>query len=291
MLSAKPRKSIRGQFTHFLKSNGYSERTIDTYLFHIEKLSERYSIDNLRYKDIVLAISDPEFSLRYRQVIVAALKQYYHFLMWKGSRDSHPCPNLRIRSNYSKNFLQQDFLSADELQLLRSREQRYRLLDLRDKVLLSFMTIQGLSPAELQKIDIDHVNLNTQKILVAGSRKYKKRALNLLKDQADLISDYLNDSRPYLVKSGTRSLILGLSGERISTDSIHYLISTLKDIVPDKKITPSMIRQSVICWWINDLKIPLEQAQLMSGHRWISSTQKYEFRKVEDDLALVNRWQ
>jgi integrase/recombinase XerD len=284
-------KTRSNHFRLYLKSQGYSEHSIKTYLFHIEKLSEKYIIDQFTYKETVLAISDPTYSLRYRQVIVAALKQYFHFLMWCGKRDSHPCPNLRIRSNYSKNFLKQDFLSADELQLLRTRKQRYQLLDLRDQVLLSLMTIQGLSPAELVHLDVQHIKFGSEKLFVPASRKNKQRTLSLLPQQIELFAAYINEVRPAITKSNTKAFLLAKTGERLSADCIHYLISTLKDIVPEKTVTPSTIRQSVICWWINDLKIPLEQVQLMSGHRWISATQRYEFRKTEDDLALVNKWQ
>lgn len=291
MQSTSQLKANNAQFELYLKSSDYSKHSIQTYLFHINKLRALYDIDTFSYQEVIKVISDPSFSLRYRQVMVAALKQYYYFLMWNGTRNAHPCPNLKIRSNFGKNYLQQDFLSGEELQLLRSREQRYQHLDLRDKALLSLLTIQALSLSELARIDVAHVNTQTGRLYVPGSRKYKRRALNLLKEQRVLLDQYIEEVRPKLLKKPTQALIIGMTGGRISTDSIHYLISTLKDVIPDKKITPSMIRQSVISWWINDLKIPLEQAQLMSGHRWISSTQKYEFRKMEDDLSLVNKWQ
>jgi integrase/recombinase XerD len=115
--------------------------------------------------------------------------------------------------------------------------------------------------------------------------------LNLLPEQVALIAAYIHESRSLLTGSTETALLVGMNGKRITTDSIHYLISTLSGMIPDKRITPQIIRQSVITWWINDLKIPLEQAQLMSGHRWISSTQKYEFTNSEEDVALVNKWQ
>jgi integrase/recombinase XerD len=285
------RKSYLEQFRIFLTNLAYSQKTIDTYVFHVEKLKENFSVDKFQYKDVIRTISDPKFSLRYRQVIVAALKQYYHFLMWNGTRHDHPCPNLRIRSNFSKNFIQQDFLTSEELRLLRGRIQRYQLLDLRDKVLLSILTIQGLAPNEVCALNLQHVNLLNKTVSVAASRKYKKRKLNLLPEQVALIAAYIHESRSLLTGSTETALLVGMNGKRITTDSIHYLISTLSGMIPDKRITPQIIRQSVITWWINDLKIPLEQAQLMSGHRWISSTQKYEFTNSEEDVALVNKWQ
>jgi integrase/recombinase XerD len=279
------------QFSAYLKSNGYAEKTIMTYLFHIDKVQSTRLLDNLTYKQIILIISDPSFSIRYRQVIVAALKQYYHYLVWAGIRESHPCPNLRIRSNYSQNFLQHDFLTSEELGLIRNRIQRYPQLELRDKVLLSLLTIQGLAPIELTGLNLKDVNLNRRTLRITQNRKYRQRSLNLLPEQIDLIVAYIHSCRNRLCSENEQALLVGMTGKRMTTDSIHYIISTMKYVVPDKQLTPQLIRQSVITWWINDLKIPLEQVQLMSGHRWISSTQKYEFRKMSDELALVNRWQ
>jgi integrase/recombinase XerD len=279
------------QFHVYLKANGYAEKTIATYLFHIDKMQSTCSLEKLGYKQIILIISDPAFSIRYRQVIVAALKQYYHYLVWAGIRESHPCPNLRIRSNYSQNFLQHDFLTSEELVLIRNRIQRYPQLELRDKVLLSLLTIQGLAPIELTGLNLKDVNLNRRTLRIMQNRKYRQRSLNLLPEQIDLIVAYIHSCRNRLCSENEQALLVGMTGKRMTTDSIHYIISTMKYVVPDKQLTPQLIRQSVITWWINDLKIPLEQVQLMSGHRWISSTQKYEFRKMSDELVLVNKWQ
>lgn len=279
------------QFHVYLKANGYAEKTIATYLFHIDKMQSTCPLEKLGYKQIILIISDPAFSIRYRQVIVAALKQYYHYLVWAGIRESHPCPNLRIRSNYSQNFLQHDFLTSEELVLIRNRIQRYPQLELRDKVLLSLLTIQGLAPIELTGLNLKDVNLNRRTLRITQNRKYRQRSLNLLPEQIDLIVAYIHSCRNRLCSENEQALLVGMTGKRMTTDSIHYIISTMKYVVPDKQLTPQLIRQSVITWWINDLKIPLEQVQLMSGHRWISSTQKYEFRKMSDELVLVNKWQ
>lgn len=278
-------------FIQYLNQSGISEQTCRTYNFHIEKIRAIQNPDELEYSDIINLVSHPDYSLRYRQVIVAALKQYFNYLIWLGKRSGHPCLHLRIRSNFSKNYLQQDFLSEDELALIRNRKSRYSLLDKRDKVLFSLLTVQGLTPTELSSLNVSDVRLSQAKINVRASRKYKLRSLNLLSEQVHLINEYLLVARPKLMEQDERALLIGMNGERVTTDTVHYLISTLKGLFPDKKLTPLMVRQSVISWWINKLKIPPEQVQLMTGHRWLSSTQKYEFRDPKDDLMLVNRWQ
>ena len=73
-------------------------------------------------------------------------------------------------------------------------------------------------------------------------------------------------------------------------DDIHYLVSTFKGLFPDRNLTPSSIRQSVIANWLNEKKIPLEQVQLMSGQKWISTTVKYRQNNLEEQRELMNKW-
>lgn len=56
---------------------------------------------------------------------------------------------------------------------------------------------------------------------------------------------------------------------------------------PDRSLSPKTIRDSVIALWLNDLKIPLEQVQLMAGHRWISSTERYVQTSIEEQRELL----
>ena len=84
--------------------------------------------------------------------------------------------------------------------------------------------------------------------------------------------------------------VCGKLGTLISVDDIHYLVSTLKGLFPDRNLTPSNIRQSVIANWLNEKKIPLEQVQLMSGQKWISTTIKYRQNNIEEQRELMNKW-
>lgn len=77
------------------------------------------------------------------------------------------------------------------------------------------------------------------------------------------------------MRQETNAFILGKLGNRITVDDINYLVSTYKELFPDRNLNPGTIRQSVISNWLNEKKLPLEQVQLMSGQRWISTTVKY----------------
>ncbi len=73
----------------------------------------------------------------------------------------------------------------------------------------------------------------------------------------------------------------------------HYSYTlTAPDTLFDMKVLyyGATIRQSVIANWLNEKKLPLEQVQLMAGHRWISSTLKYRQNNIEQQRELMNKW-
>ena len=59
---------------------------------------------------------------------------------------------------------------------------------------------------------------------------------------------------------------------------------------PDRNLSPATIRQLMIANWLNEKKIPLEQAQLMAGQKWISTTVKYRQVNMEEQREMMNRW-
>lgn len=278
------------EFGLYLRRNGYSVRSISTYCFVIHKTGRVLNYNTCSYSAVLGAISDSNYSLRYRQTIVAALKKYFHYLVEYSIRKDHPCARLIIRGNYDTRIIESDCLNQDELRTLQVREQRYSILDLRDKLLLSLLTVQGITAEEACRIKLQHILNDPGNITILRSRKLAGRKLRLLPHQTSLLHDYLQHARPKLERENTDYLLLGKTGQPITSDCIHYLVSTLQHKVPAKKLTPTLIRQSVIVWWINVLKLPIEQVQIMCGHRWLSTTEKYRFHNAAEEVRLVNRW-
>ena len=57
----------------------------------------------------------------------------------------------------------------------------------------------------------------------------------------------------------------------------------------EKDISPMNIRSSVIHYWLNERKFPLEDVQIMAGHRYPSSTEKYLRTDVDEQRGAVTR--
>jgi hypothetical protein len=64
----------------------------------------------------------------------------------------------------------------------------------------------------------------------------------------------------------------------------------MKSLFPHKNLNPQTIRKSVITNWLNEQKIPLEDVQLLSGQKWMSSTERY-VKGNKNAVKMCNCWQ
>jgi integrase/recombinase XerD len=222
--------------------------------------------------------------------LLNGMKKYFDFLIDIGLRDDHPCKNLQLRTLRKKEIIHQDLFSGKELELLLDREERYEDLKQKNQVLVSLLIYQGLNSSEIAALNTSHVDLDKGTVFIKASKKISQRHLELNNAQYRLFDRYLNEGRKSLHKTETNALILGKLGNRITVDDIHYLVSTFKGLFPDRNLTPAGIRQSVIANWLNEKKIPLEQAQLMAGQKWISSTLKYRQANLDEQREMMNKW-
>jgi len=82
----------------------------------------------------------------------------------------------------------------------------------------------------------------------------------------------------------------GKLGTPLTVDDVNYMVSTYKPLFPDRNLNALTIRMSVISNWLNEKHFPLEQVQLMAGHRWISTTARYRYTPIEEQREMINRF-
>ncbi|OYU94739.1 MAG: integrase [Bacteroidetes bacterium B1(2017)] len=171
-----------------------------------------------------------------------------------------------------------------------NRPERYPILKLRNQVLMSLLIYQGLSSNEVCKICLSDIDLDLERIRVKGNRIIKGRIINLMPSQVELFERYSKESRCKLIHKNTPNFLIGKTGNAISVDEINYLVETFKFLFPSKSLNPKTIRQSVIYNWINFYKLPLEDVQLLAGHKHISSTLKYQLPNMQVFTSLINKY-
>jgi integrase/recombinase XerD len=281
-------------FERYLHQIGHTPSTIKSYVFSNKVfLLDNPKPENFTYKDVVNYLSEKCQDYQNgntKNFLLNGMKKYFDYLVEIGKRDDHPCKTLHLRNLRKKEIIHQDLFSSKELELLLEREERYEDLKQKNQVIISLLIYQGLNSAEITALDTSHIDLDKGIIFIKASKKISQRHLELNNRQYRLFDRYLNEGRKSLLRIETKPFVLGKLGNRITVDDIHYLISTYKSLFPDRNLTPSNIRQSVIANWLNEKKIPLEQVQLMSGQKWISTTVKYRQVNLDEQREMMNKW-
>lgn len=273
----------------------YTPTTSRIYLFEIQHYIQYFGqpkAQQATYQDIMNYLS----FLRNRydnpgtiNRIICAIRQYYFWLNKTGQRPDHPCRYLRIRDRQSADIQIQDLLKPESLQRLLQRKERYGLLEERNQVILTLLVYQALQSKEIARLQVQDVDLNKATISIKATPRSNERTLNLQSNQVMIFYRYLNEVRPQLMKTPTDTLILTSRGTAEKGEGIHYLVETFRPLFPNKRLTPTTIRQSVIA---NKLQAGegLRQVQVFAGHKRISATEKYRQSNLEQLQEQVNQY-
>ena len=221
--------------------------------------------------------------------IVHSVKCYYRYLQATGQREDHPCRQLRIKDGKAAPVQVQDLLDEHELKRLLVREERFAAYALRNRLILSLLVHQALLTRELCGLLIGDVDLERATIYVRETSGTNARTLPLQAEQVMLIHRYLSEYRARLIKQDTEALLISGRGRAENGGGIHYLVTTMRKVIPHKRLTPMTIRQSVIA---AKLKVgrDLRVVQVFAGHRQPSSTEAYRTNNLEELRTAVRKY-
>jgi len=221
--------------------------------------------------------------------ILQSLKQYFFYLIEIKKRSDHPCRYLSIKDHTSGQMQLQDFLKINQLQKLLHRKERYKILEIRNQVIMSLLVNQALRVQEMCSLKVENIDLKQATIYIQSTAKTNARTLNLKSSQIMLLHNYLHEVRKELLKVDTQNLIITKSGTAEKGEGIHYLVSTFRHLYPSKKLTPTTIRQSVITHLLSsgtDLRI----VQVFAGHKKPSATEKYRPTNLEKLQSSIEKY-
>ncbi|MFA6924708.1 MAG: tyrosine-type recombinase/integrase [Bacteroidales bacterium] len=282
------------EIENYIYRMGHSKQTARSYMYAIRNfLNSNPDAKNYRYKDVLNYMSEKVRDYKNSDTkngILGAVKKYYDFLVDIGLRNDHPCRALILRKRKNKDIIHQDLFSSAELEMLMNREERYEKLRLKNQTLISILIYQGLTVGEMINLKINNIDFDNGTIYIKASRKFASRHLELVPKQFRIIERYARESRENLLKCETEKLLIGMRGNPITVEDINYVVETFKPLFPDRNLNPMTVRMSVIANWLNEKRIPLEQVQLMAGHKWISATARFRFTPIEEQRELINKF-
>ena len=222
--------------------------------------------------------------------ILYAIKAYYRYLVETGQRIDHPGSQLRIKDLEPDQMQTQDFLAPNELALLlRPRPERYAILTNRNQVIIGLLVHQALIIREIGALRVADIDLKAATVQVPATSKTEGRKLRLDAAQVMVLHAYLNEDRPQLLRDETDHLLLTQRGTPERGEGVHYLVETLRKLVPGKRLTPTVIRQSVIAQRLKAGE-DLRKVQAFAGHKKISATEKYKQTNLIELRLAVERF-
>lgn len=281
-------------YEEYLHREGYAKSTIGSYTRNQQFFTrwcdqKGYNPSEMEYKECLEYVKKLRKEKPTKSTvkhIVGALKTYFNYLVEIEQRFDNPMQSINIRG--ISRTLNHNLLEYDELENLYYSYETENLASfddasvaIRNKVIVGLMTYQGLSTTTLKALQYDHIRLEKGRIYVPSTRNSNSRVLELKPQQMIPIIHYLEKHREILqdkLYNYSNDLFLGNTEKFVLVNRIFTKLKRINHKVTNNK----QIRASVITHWLK--KYNIREVQYMVGHRYISSTERYQ----QDDLENLH---
>ena len=213
---------------------------------------------------------------------LATLRSFYGFLLKKKLIKAIPTNKINMPKIEKKAPM---ILTSDEVEILLSQPKSNDLKGIRDKAMLEFAYATGMKVSEIINLDLKDVNLVDS--YVVCNEGYSKRVVPLGRISKEALVEYLDNSRPYLLKTeDEKPLFVNIMGNRLTRQGFWKIIKQYQEQAHiDKEITPHVLRHSFATHLLQN-GADMRAVQTMLGHTDIASTQVY--MKLIDDQYKEN---
>lgn len=297
-------------FKSYLKQQELSKTTAQMYYYQTMNFisfldKDNTEAQNCTEKEIMLYLGSLQkkgISTETRKLRLSAFKHFFSYQIEIGQRNDNPANKIKLQGGQRQKLY--PILSPQELQSIyenykapKENDPRshhnwftsYKLSKERNKVIIGLLFNQGITTAEVSRIQLDDLDLRNGKIDIRGARMGKDRTLELKSSQIMDIMEYQYKTRNELLKyytEPTKQLFLSTppSGQTQVKDVTVFnifkrLTEELKEHNP-KFINFLQVRASVITYWLKNYN--LRQVQYRAGHKRIISTEMYLINDIDD---------
>ena len=284
-------EKVMTEYLNFLKNTKKSsDNTIQAYKRDLNFFFEYLKKNNLEYlnveyDDIQKYIEELNNEGRKAASIsrrLATLRSFYGYLLKKKLIKAIPTNKVNTPKVEKKAPM---ILTADEVEILLSQPKSDDLKGIRDKEMLEFAYATGMKVSEIINLDLKDVNLVDS--YVVCNEGYSKRVVPLGRISKEALVEYLDNSRPYLLKTeGEKPLFVNVMGNRLTRQGFWKIIKQYQEQAHiEKEITPHVLRHSFATHLLQN-GADMRAVQTMLGHTDIASTQVY--MKLIDDQYKEN---
>ena len=203
---------------------------------------------------------------------LAAIRGFYKYLLREGKVDQNPLIHIELAKVWMR---LPDTLNREEMNHLLEQPAVTRDAGLRDKAMLELMYAAGIRVSELINLKMNDISWQVGYLVTMG-KGGKGRIVPIGKSAYDYLSQYVEKSRPKLIKGRQNDLLfLNRSGERLTRQGFWKIVKkyVLKAGLK-KKVHPHTFRHSFATHLLEG-GADLRSVQMMLGHADISTTQIY----------------
>jgi len=254
------KKLVDKQRVLFLESleklRGYSDLTLKTYddvikeafsFVSIVQEEEIYTIDMMPYRLHIAHLNAKTISKK-----LSAMRSFVKYLNENGFIVTlHSDESIRVAKTLPKPISHQNILKA-----LEDAQKE-------EKLVIILLYTLGLRISELSSLKVKDISEEWVRVLGKGS---KQRDIPLLVQTKEILDDYLD-------KFHTKQFLFEKDGERLSENSLRYIITKVFKRV-GMKVTPHQLRHSYASSLLNG-GAPIVDVSELLGHTSMATTQIY----------------
>ena len=282
-------------YKRYLQKENYTKSTIKSYENGAETFIKwckrnHTNPDLIDYKTILKFIKYLQRKGTTKKTVkhkIGTIKIYFKYLLSENYRVDNPVENINIKG--VKRIINYNSLEADELEDLyysfeteNIKDAYHKLTAKRNKIIVGLLVYQGLNTNELIHLELEDLQLYKGKIYIKSGARSNSRALELKSWQVIAFLEYIKEVREEILerKSLETNRIFIPNNARLG-NTVQHIIKKLKK-TNQKVKNIHQIRASVITKWLKQYN--LRQVQVLAGHRYISSTERY----LQDDLESLH---
>jgi site-specific recombinase XerD len=296
-------------FKQYLIAKGYSQQTThgilkDTTKFITWLHSQNLEEQTLNYNDITAYVKyNQQRGIKPITVqhLLINTKHYLNYLVEANEITHNPALALKLRNTKTKtvyNIINYDDLehiynsyqTESKKHLIAPPQIHSQLARKRNKVLLSLIIYQGITAEDINNIELQHLELREGKITIPSTRRSNERSLKLESHQIFNLYDYINETRKAILQltaKQSNKLLLSVGSGSSLQNALQQLLNELKTKHPQVQ-NLDQLRASVIIHWLKNHN--KRKVQYMAGHKYISSTERYEASNIDELKEDVEKY-
>jgi integrase/recombinase XerD len=204
---------------------------------------------------------------------VAAVKSFFNYLANQNVIEDNP--TINIDSPKVKKRLPKTLTAEDIERLLAAPSKKKTPKNLRDTALLNMLYTTGMRVTEVVSLKLSDVDLENEVLNCPGKDNFI-RELPFDDLTRLVLTSYLEDGRPYLVKDREEdALFLNHRGQQLTRQGLWLIIKAYaRQASLSTAVTPHTLRHSFAAHKL-DGGSNLQEVQKLLGHANISTTQIY----------------